>query len=159
MSAATRERRSDTSADRPFPRLLSPENDRPRISCRRRVAGVDARDGTARRRSVQNARIIRSMRAALSAAVVVALFCSERAIVAQGTAGPRWPPGTSVRVWVDGDEAPAGASALVDRALRTWTAAAAGSLVLMRTPDAKAAGIQIHFGSRPGLYGETRPRI
>jgi len=91
--------------------------------------------------------------------IVVALLCSARGSVAQGTAGPRWPPRATVLVWLDRDDAPVGAAALVDRALSNWNAAAAGSLVLKRTPDAKAAGIQIHFGMRPGLYGETRPRI
>jgi matrixin len=99
------------------------------------------------------------MRGIIPAVVGAVWVLSGHPLVSQGQPAPRWPPGATVLVWIDRDEAPAAASALVDRALNNWTAATAGSLTLKRTPDAKAAGIQIHFGRRPGLFGEARPRI
>jgi len=99
------------------------------------------------------------MRAFLAVVVAIALLFCEHALIAQGSPPPRWPPRTTVLVWIDRDEAPVGAATLVDRALSNWTSAAAGSLTLKRTADAKGAGIQIHFGRRPGLFGEARPRI
>ena len=59
------------------------------------------------------------------------------AIVA-GIPAPHWPRGAPVHVWVDTLDAPAPGVMLVQRAMKTWTDAAAGRIVL--EPASRRAG-------------------
>jgi len=72
---------------------------------------------------------------------------------------PRWTSGTTIWVWVDTTGAPADAPALIDRALAAWTSAADRKIALSRTRTQTQSRIRILFASRPGEFGETRPRI
>jgi hypothetical protein len=72
---------------------------------------------------------------------------------------PRWPPRTPVAVWLDDRSAPPGAAMLVDRALATWTHAAAGRVVLTKASSRETAVIRVRFAQADGIYGETAPRI
>src|SRR5437660_500316 len=47
----------------------------------------------------------------------------------------------------------------VRRALKTWTAAAAGRLTLDPTASAENADIRVRFVNGSGNYGETLPRV
>ena len=81
------------------------------------------------------------------------------AVAAQPFHGPRWPAHAIINVWVDAHGAPAGAEALVDRALLTWTRAANGDFVLQKTRSRDAANIRVGFARADGIYGEAAPRI
>jgi hypothetical protein len=77
----------------------------------------------------------------------------------QGQPPARWPSRAVIAVWMDPRNAPPDAAALVDRALATWSHAAAGRLALTKAPSADAAGIRIRFARADGIYGEASPRI
>jgi|SRR5262249_13478580 len=79
--------------------------------------------------------------------------------VAQLTAVRHWPPGARVAVWVDASQAPAGATALVERAMKNWSDASGGRLTLVRAPTRADASIRIFFVSSNSLYGEAAPRV
>jgi hypothetical protein len=69
----------------------------------------------------------------------------------------RWPRGQVVGVWIDPIRRPPGAEAMVGRALKTWTEAAAGRVTLQVSP-ARDAAIRFHFTpTGEGLYGGTAP--
>jgi hypothetical protein len=70
-----------------------------------------------------------------------------------------WAPHSMIAVWIDRQSVPARADELVDRAMKTWTAAADGAFTLRRTLLANEAGIRIYFNGAGGNYGETRPHI
>src|SRR5439155_19174587 len=70
-----------------------------------------------------------------------------------------WPRGATVHVWVDARNAPPAGVALVQRALKTWTDAAAGRIVLATEPQPAAADIRVRFVRGSGNYGETMPRV
>jgi Matrixin len=74
-------------------------------------------------------------------------------------AAPRWASGATIRVWVDSADAPAGAAALVERALATWTTAAGGPVTLRRTSVRAEADVRVRFPRSRGEFGETIPRI
>jgi hypothetical protein len=78
---------------------------------------------------------------------------------AQSPPPPRWPAHAAITVWLDPRAAPAGADALVERALATWTHAAGGRLVLQKTPSRDAALVRVRFAPAGGIYGEAAPRI
>jgi hypothetical protein len=65
----------------------------------------------------------------------------------------------TIRVWLDARSAPPGAAPLVERALATWTRAAAGRFALARAASADSAMIRVRFARADGIYGETAPRI
>jgi hypothetical protein len=69
-----------------------------------------------------------------------------------------WARGEVIRVWVDPLHAPAGDDALVERAMKTWTAAADGRFRLEKTAEATAP-VRVHFMSADYRYGVTAPRV
>jgi hypothetical protein len=71
----------------------------------------------------------------------------------------RWPAKAAIGVWLEPRSATPGAGALVDRALATWTRAAAGRFVLEKASSEDAAAIRVRFAHADGIYGETTPRI
>jgi Matrixin len=74
-----------------------------------------------------------------------------------GPTSTHWPRGTTVHVWVDARNAPASGVILVQRAMQTWTDAAAGRIRLDAAPRSDGAGIRVHFLRGDGIYGETMP--
>jgi len=70
-----------------------------------------------------------------------------------------WMPGSVIRVWVDPSHAPSGGDALVVRAMRTWTTAAEGRLMLQRTDTSAGANVRVHFFTPDYRYGVTSPRV
>jgi hypothetical protein len=78
----------------------------------------------------------------------------------QPRGGPaHWPAGAVIAVWTDVRTAPPDASALVAKAIATWTRAAAGRFVLQQTTTRESAVVHIRFADADGIYGETSPRI
>jgi hypothetical protein len=97
------------------------------------------------------------LRNAYNAAVLLAL-----ALIAQLAAragAPHWPAGARVAVWVDTGRAPLGASELVERAMKTWSDAADGRLVLVRAASRDEAAIRVFFVQSDTTYGEAAPRV
>jgi hypothetical protein len=85
------------------------------------------------------------------------VVCAAASAAVSAARTVRWPRGQVIGVWIDPIRRPAGADALVDRALKTWTDAAAGRITLQMTP-AKDASIRFHFTpTGDGLYGGTAP--
>ncbi len=80
-------------------------------------------------------------------------------LIAQLSGVRHWPPGARVPVWVDLIHAPAGASQLIDRAMKNWTDASGGQLTLVRAANRADAAIRIVFVASDGLYGEAAPRV
>jgi hypothetical protein len=70
---------------------------------------------------------------------------------------PRWPARHVIRVSIDPQLAPSEAEPLVERAMRTWTSAAAGRFKLERATGEEPATMRIRFVRGSGLYGESRP--
>src|SRR5262249_40224272 len=62
-------------------------------------------------------------------------------------------------VWVDTNQAPAGAATLVDRAMKNWSDASNGQLKLARANAPDGASIRIFFVSSDSVYGEAAPRV
>ena len=81
------------------------------------------------------------------------------AIAAQPRRPIKWPAQAMIHVWLDPRTAPPGAGALVDRALRTWNAAAGGRFVLRKEGSSASASVRVRFAQADGIYGETSPRI
>src|SRR2546428_805806 len=71
----------------------------------------------------------------------------------------RWPSGAAISVWIDPHNAPPNASALVVRAMKTWTDAADGRFTLETSATKDAASIRVYFVGSESNYGETLPRI
>ena len=91
-----------------------------------------------------------------------ALFAAFLSLVAvPGTAQPRvrWATGATILVWIDQANAPAGASALVERAVATWASALGKSVALKRAVGLNDAVIRVRFASSRGLFGEARPQV
>jgi hypothetical protein len=80
-------------------------------------------------------------------------------LIGQLTAAPHWPAGARVPVWIDASRAPAGAAALVERAMKTWTDASDGRLTLVRAATSGEAAIRIVFVQSDTNYGEAAPRV
>ena len=87
------------------------------------------------------------------AAVVVLLMLTAGAVQAA-----HWARGAAITVWIDPAGAPKGGDELVQRAMKTWTAAADGRFSLARTATKDAAGIRVHFFTRDWRYGMTQAR-
>jgi hypothetical protein len=92
---------------------------------------------------------------------LLAQFLVVLAVAMNAAAQPlvRWANGASILVWVDPADAPAGAVALVDRAVSTWSAAIGSLATLQRVNSPANAGIRVRFARSRGEYGETRPRV
>jgi Matrixin len=74
--------------------------------------------------------------------------------------GPaRWPAGEMILAWIDSTQAPPGAEALVERALKNWTDAAAGRVALKKTAFEDTAKLRIRFIRSETNYGETAPHV
>jgi hypothetical protein len=97
--------------------------------------------------------------ATLAAAVATAVFVSAAHSGAQRQAAPHWPVGAVILVSVDPHNAPAGAPAFVERAMKTWTDAAAGRFTLRKAAKADDAALRVRFVSSDALFGEARPRV
>jgi hypothetical protein len=91
-------------------------------------------------------------------ASILALFVLGAAQSRAPWSGKHWPPGGVIRVWVDPRQAPPGGDVLVEKAMRTWTTAAAGRFMLERIAD-EGAPIRVHFMSTDYRYGVTAPRV
>jgi len=72
--------------------------------------------------------------------------------------GKHWATGGVIRVWVDPQQAPPGGDVLVEKAMKTWTTAAAGRFTLQRIAD-EGAPVRVHFMSADYRYGVTAPRV
>ena len=70
-----------------------------------------------------------------------------------------WAVHSVIPVFVDRRNLPPQGDQLVEKALKTWTAASGGAFTLQRTFVADDAGIRIYFNGAGGNYGETRPHI
>jgi hypothetical protein len=92
--------------------------------------------------------------------VAVAALCIVASQPAgQRPAAPHWPVGATILVSIDPSQAPPGAAAFVERAMKTWTDAAAGRLTLKKTTKADEAALRIQFVSSDAVFGEARPRV
>ena len=98
--------------------------------------------------------MLRALLVGVTSAMVVALT-----LALQPRPLARWPAHARIVAWLDQQGAPAGADALVDRALATWTRAADGRFTLERSASREAAAIRVRFAQADGIYGETRPRF
>lgn len=102
--------------------------------------------------------MVRRLLQLIKASVVLcAVVCTL--VVSSVTAArhPRWRRGQVIGVWIDPIRRPPGAEAIVDRALKTWTDAAAGRVTLQMAPP-REASIRFHFTpTGDGLYGGTAP--
>jgi hypothetical protein len=72
---------------------------------------------------------------------------------------PRWAQGVPVNVWIDGQNAPDGADALVERAMKAWSDAAGEGVRLVRTRERDHAALRVNFVTGDRVYGEARPRV
>jgi hypothetical protein len=74
--------------------------------------------------------------------------------------GPaRWPAGEMILAWIDSTQAPPGADALLERALKNWTDAAEGRVALKKTAFEDNAKLRIRFIRSETNYGETAPHV
>src|SRR5206468_10331813 len=67
-----------------------------------------------------------------------------------------WVDRAVIRVWIDPARAPAGGDALVERAMKTWTAAAGGRFRMERIVSRENAAVRVHFFTRDWRYGMTQ---
>jgi hypothetical protein len=70
-----------------------------------------------------------------------------------------WPKGSAVRVWISPADAPPDGPEFVERAMKSWTDAAAGRFRLLPAETRDRAEIRVFFFTPGGNYGETIPRI
>jgi hypothetical protein len=100
-----------------------------------------------------------TMKAIVIAAALAALvsFGTAQSLRAPWS-GKHWATGGVIRVWVDPLHSPPGGDALVERAMKTWTTAAAGRFTLERIADG-GAPVRVHFMSADYRYGVTAPRV
>ena len=64
-----------------------------------------------------------------------------------------------ILVSIDPSHAPAGAPAFVERAMKTWTDAAAGRFTLKKAARTDTAALRVRFVSSDALFGEALPRV
>jgi hypothetical protein len=93
----------------------------------------------------------------LFAASLIALVTAEQP--ALRSQSPRWPEGVPIKVWIDGQNAPNRADALVERAMKTWSDAADDRVRLVRTPARETAVLRVNFVAGNHVYGEARPQV
>jgi hypothetical protein len=92
-------------------------------------------------------------------AVAAALFIAAAQPAEQRPAAPHWPVGATILVSIDPRRAPNVAPAFVERAMKTWTDAAAGRFTLKKATRADEAPLRIRFVSSDAVFGEARPRL
>ena len=63
-----------------------------------------------------------------------------------------------IRVWIDPDAMPPNGEPLVEKAMKTWTAAADGRFTLVKAWESTAP-VRLHFMSADYRYGVTAPRV
>ena len=80
------------------------------------------------------------------------------ALTAGAVQAAHWARGAAIKVWIDPAGAPKGGDELVERAMKTWTAAADGRFSLARSATKDTAGIRVHFFTRDWRYGMTQAR-
>ena len=83
----------------------------------------------------------------------------ELLLIGQLAASPHWAAGERIQVWIDPGPAPAGAAALVERAMNVWTHASNGRLTLVRARARSDAAIRVFFVQSDTNYGEAAPRV
>src|SRR5262245_57091302 len=83
----------------------------------------------------------------------------ELFLLGQLIASPHWAVGARIAVWMDPSHAPAGAAALVERAMNVWTEASNGRLTLVRAGARADAAIRVFFVQSDTNYGEAAPRV
>jgi len=64
-----------------------------------------------------------------------------------------------VHVWIDARAAPISGVMLVQRAMKSWTDAAAGRVILETASRPDDADVHVRFLSGDGIYGETMPHV
>jgi hypothetical protein len=90
-------------------------------------------------------------------ALVAATFSTPAS--SQPAPPPRhWAKGTAIRVWIDPEFMPPNGDALVEKAMKTWTAAADGRFTLVKAWESTAP-VRLHFMSADYRYGVTAPRV
>jgi hypothetical protein len=72
--------------------------------------------------------------------------------------GHHWARGGAIRVWIDPEQMPPNGVALVEKAMKTWTAAADGRFTLVKAWESTAP-VRLHFMSADYRYGVTAPRV
>jgi hypothetical protein len=96
---------------------------------------------------------VRGVREALAVLVVLAPGAT-----AQPQSAPRhWARGSAIRLWIDPEQAPPNGEALVEKAMKTWTAAADGRLTLVKAWESTAP-VRLHFMAADYRYGVTSAR-
>ena len=90
-------------------------------------------------------------------AALIAVGLSAIPLTQPGPA--RWPAGETILAWIDSAQAPPGAEALVERALKNWTDAAEGRVALKKTALEDDAKLRIRFIRSETNYGETAPHV
>ena len=68
-----------------------------------------------------------------------------------------WAKGSAIRVWIDPERMPPNGEALVEKAMKTWTAAADGRLTLVKAWESTAP-VRLHFMAADYRYGVTSTR-
>jgi hypothetical protein len=89
------------------------------------------------------------------ALVVAALANAQPAV---DWRGHHWARGGAIRVWIDPEQMPPGGALLVEKAMKTWTAAADGRFTLVKAWESTAP-VRLHFMSADYRYGVTAPRV
>jgi hypothetical protein len=92
----------------------------------------------------------------MSSKLPIALAVAMMLVVARGPARPHWSMGAQIRVRIGRSFARPGDPDLVERAMRTWNAAAKGRFTLRRSTD-DAAEVRVGFATGDALLGETSP--
>jgi hypothetical protein len=92
---------------------------------------------------------------------LVLLFAASVAVASfqDRLLSPRWAEDAPVKVWIDAGQAPDGADALVERAMKTWSDAAGDRVRLVRTREREQAALRVTFVAGDRVYGEARPRV
>ena len=90
----------------------------------------------------------------MPAALVVAALASAQ----PSWQGRHWAKGSAIRVWIDPEQMPPNGDALVEKAMKTWTAAADGRFTLVKAWESTAP-VRVHFFSADYRYGVTAPRV
>jgi hypothetical protein len=89
--------------------------------------------------------------------VVLAVLVLSATTDAQ-TAPRHWAKGSAIRLWIDPAQAPPSGEALVEKAMKTWTAAADGRFTLVKAWESTAP-VRLHFMAADYRYGVTQPRV
>ena len=76
-----------------------------------------------------------------------------------GWGDAHWPRGSTIRVWISSDNAPMDGADLVQRAMKTWTDAAAGRFTMQLVAGREIADVRVFFFRLGASYGETIPRV